>query len=198
MTTIKDIYEEEIREAFCKTESFLGETFRITTNNPNELCDYIKQIKNPFIDVVEVDGNDVIIIYHTASYLAAEDCVYKLDDFSRNESYIRHQKLKDDTIIDENKSVKWNRDEVQRLNEEVKQKIVNERHYHNLIDKAVASVIKESVNSWYMEEFTDEAISIIYSKAWEDGHSYGFSEVYSYFRDYMDMFVDACKAMKFI
>lgn len=196
--SIKELYEEKIREVLADKESILGETILLYEDNITDIAKYVSSLNNPFINRVEVDRGTLFIIFHNASYLAEKGQIQELDDFCRNETYIRPRTLKEGTIIDEEKSVRWNREEVVRRNEKNKKMSMDDRHYHNLLDNAISEVIKKSADGWYMTEFSDEAINIIYNKAWEDGHSYGFMEVYSYFSDYMEMFVDACKAMNFI
>ena len=94
-------------------------------------------------------------------------------------------------IIDENKTVKWNRDEVNRCREEYTKERYRLIHVQN---EALCSVIND-----IKEVFSDELLtyhlntkksgkeiaSIIYHKAYEDSHSYGIYDVLQKMDDYM-------------
>lgn len=95
-------------------------------------------------------------------------------------------------IIDEDKSVKWNREEIERrINvraEEVKrlQKLGNklDNLYEKTIIKALANKYKISVKE----------AGIIWRKAYEDSHSFGVKYVYDTFVELADMYEELRKA----
>lgn len=49
--------------------------------------------------------------------------------------------------------------------------------------KAIFDEARENLG----ENYSDKALGIIFSRAYEDGHSAGYNEVYEYFKDYADM-----------
>lgn len=101
-------------------------------------------------------------------------------------------------VFDENMSVKWNREEIARRNEEIKNRKARVIKLKNILESMFKeSLIKDAI---YMNDtFKDIPLSAfdpIYSKAYEDGHSYGFYEVKSYFNDEISMIEDFLLAMK--
>lgn len=89
--------------------------------------------------------------------------------------------LSPDFIIDEDKTVKWNREEVQRRNEESKLKIQNLRKEENrrfkLLQNDVTQYIVETYN------FSLKKAQYIESRCYEHYHS----EMYNYFWAIDDM-----------
>ena len=83
--------------------------------------------------------------------------------------------LKDTDIIDEDKSVKWNREQIEKENEKIK--------LHNEAIKEAKEkgprVFKDDLIATLMGEHglnADQA-SRVYRKAYEDGHSAGMHEI---------------------
>ena len=87
-------------------------------------------------------------------------------------------------VFDENKSVKWNREEVERLNNIAFTELKNEEKRRKELQKNIEHIIinliaKELINR---ELFNDMHIAIIkanklFSRAWEEKHSYGLYDV---------------------
>lgn len=195
--TYMETFMKELQKALANMNSFLGETVEVVMDGTKkELSDFAQIINIPFIKSVTTEKGKIIVEFHSASELT--DKMYDLDAYRYNEKYYRESRLKEETILDEEQSVRWNREEVARINEEIDERIKNDRHWHSLEDNAMTAIIKASANDWYMEEFSQKTIDTIFAKAWDDGHSYGYNEVYNNFRELMDMFVDACKAEGYI
>jgi len=113
-----------------------------------------------------------------------ENIVNKINNGAYNVKTKRTEKeFKENHIFDEDKSVKWNREEVIRRNE----------------------LIKNAVRPIYKDEFKEDLIEYIlgyevisnktqaeriYAKAWEDGHIYGFYNVLQELEDLMDFVED--------
>ena len=95
-------------------------------------------------------------------------------DKIQNGIYDRPKKLNlygDDHVIDENKSVKWNREEVVRRNEKIKA----EKNVA-LTDQFKEDVIEYILKNYEINNNKEIAISV-YKMAWETGHSYGLHDV---------------------
>lgn len=82
-----------------------------------------------------------------------------------------------DTVIDENKSVKWNKEEVERRNSE---SIKAREEYRNSMYEG-ESKFKEDVDSYleylYEGSLNKAQANVIVKKAWEENHSEGFLSV---------------------
>ena len=85
------------------------------------------------------------------------------------------ERFAQDHIFDEEKSVKWNREEVVRRNAiyEANKKA----HYQDGYEKE--KLFKKDLIQAIVDEndFDEKGASIIYSKAYADGHAYGYNEV---------------------
>lgn len=92
-----------------------------------------------------------------------------------------------DEVIDEEKSVRWNREEVERRNEayaaEVKALNTAYNKAHNaVIEKALKYII---ANVGY--GCTRAKAQAIWNMAWSYGHANGLSDVYSYLTELMEL-----------
>jgi hypothetical protein len=95
-------------------------------------------------------------------------------------------------IIDENKTVKWNRDEVARYREEYEKEKYRLTHARN---EALCSIIND-IKELFSDELSTyhinskksgkEIASLIYNKAYEESHSYGIYDVLQKMDDYVD------------
>lgn len=104
-----------------------------------------------------------------------DDYIAINNEISEYEKAIKN--LKKTSYIDENKSVRWNKDEIARLinDEQIKINTANKK----LLDARLSIVeyIKDCIKNDF--DLTDRAVEIIYDRAYSDGHSYGFYDVYS-------------------
>lgn len=195
--TYMEAFMKALQEALANMDSFLGETVVVKTpGSKQDLSDFSLTVEIPFIKSMVAKKDQIIVEFYSASELT--DDVYELSAYRYDEVYYRGKLIKEGTILDEDKSVRWNREEVARQNEEINTRIKNDKHWRSLEDNAMCDIIKASANDFYMQSFNKETLDIIFAKAWEDGHSSGYGDVYSTFRELIDMFVDACKAEGYI
>ena len=93
-------------------------------------------------------------------------------------------KYKEGTVLDENKSVKWNREQVaeakRKRDEEVSRLQRVRNNTINEAEREIIAAIAEDVG------ISDDKARFIYQKAWSDGHSAGIYEVFTYIYDYID------------
>lgn len=75
-------------------------------------------------------------------------------------------------------SVKWNREKVVEHNDLA---VKAEKDYYdqiNIVDKEFADMVKKEIQSEL--DVSDRVDSILYDKAWEDGHANGYHEALWY------------------
>ena len=101
--------------------------------------------------------------------------------------------LSPDTIIDEEKSVRWNREEVARRNNSRKGKLAYFTGELNKCSREIGEKIIEHLQSEF--GFTEAVARIVFDAAYESGHHAGASEVVSYARDYASMVERVLDAM---
>lgn len=195
--TYMEAFMKALQEALANMNNFLGETVIVKmSGSRQDLSDFSLTVEIPFIKSMVAKKDQITVEFYSASELTDE--IYELSAYRYDETYYRKKLIKEGTILDEDKSVRWNREEVARQNEEINTRIKNDKHWHSLEDNAMSDIIKASANDFYMQGFSKETLNIIFAKAWEDGHSSGYGDVYSSFRELIDMFVDACKAEGYI
>lgn len=100
----------------------------------------------------------------------------------RKEYMASHPLLEEGAVLDEEKSVRWNREEVIRKNNSIKGKLAAYSAKINQCDREVNQKIQEYLCSEF--GFTEAVARIIFNEAYEDGHHAGFEEVASYARSY--------------
>lgn len=95
-------------------------------------------------------------------------------------------------IIDEDKSVKWNREEVERrINvraEEVKRLQTLRNKLDNLYEKTIIKTLAKKY------KISAKEAGIIWEKAYEDSHSFAITSVYDTFLELADMYEELRKA----
>lgn len=103
-------------------------------------------------------------------------------------------KYKTGDVIDEDKSVKWNREEIERRitarNDEVKRLNTMKNTLSNLYETVL---IRELAKDYKISE---KETKIIWSKAYDDNHAYGITSVYNTFTELADMYDDLKNACK--
>lgn len=89
-------------------------------------------------------------------------------------------------IIDEDKTVRWNREEVERLQklyeDKVKKLNMEKNKRRDSLYEELYKTIKNEVGN-----ITIEDAKVIFNYAYEQGHSYGYNEVFSHLDDIMDL-----------
>ena len=101
---------------------------------------------------------------------------------------------KETDVIDEDESVKWNREEVQRLRRAFESKVEELNRYKNLISSAFEGRIIEILakdNSISVEESQK-----IWSYAYSEGHSCGIRNVISCYEEFISVYADLLKIRK--
>lgn len=97
-------------------------------------------------------------------------------------------------IIDEDKSIKWNREEVERCRAaheaEEKRLWVLRNELDSLYEKTLMKALAEEY------EISTKEASIIWAQAYADNHSFGLSSVYDRFDELSDMYRELCKITK--
>lgn len=97
-------------------------------------------------------------------------------------------KLKETDVLDEEQSVRWNKEEVKRRNLSRESKIASFTAALNQCNKDITEQIKKYIcGNWGFKEQTAE---IIYRNAYEKGHAYGYREVLIYVDENADMVND--------
>lgn len=106
-------------------------------------------------------------------------------------------RYKENDVIDENKSVKWNREEIIRLNQMHQNEVVRLNRIRNseifeldslvkaLIIDEIKYSIKNKSDAWY-----ENAAKLIFKEAYERGHSYGMYDVIMYINNYIDLIIN--------
>lgn len=96
------------------------------------------------------------------------------------------QKYKEGTVIDEEKSVRWNREEVERRNAAYAEEVATLNTKRN----KARDTLYEKIYVYIMDEVgskcTREKAKAIWDLAYENGHSYGINEC----KIYMDELID--------
>lgn len=92
--------------------------------------------------------------------------------------------LAENAVIDEEQSVRWNREEVQRRNNSRKAKLAAYKRKRNELDSLGIAEVKRRIREDY--GFTDMAVDLIFQKAYAHDHSYGLGSVYTYACDLAD------------
>lgn len=121
--------------------------------------------------------------------------VQELDEALRNGHYdtvyIRPKFLREGTIIDEEKSVRWNREEVERRNKEMKERIEENRRQRREKERQQ----DEDIIRAYANEsgLTEEQVGKIYRHAYSQYHSSGISEVIDELNELISLFIDVMK-----
>lgn len=99
--------------------------------------------------------------------------------------------LKETHVIDENKSVKWNREEVARVNAEAIAKYAEYQKTVNAMEsKMTEEIIKAYANEYGM---SIKRVEKIYSHAYSEGHSGGMYEVFNELDTMMDLFEEVLR-----
>lgn len=96
------------------------------------------------------------------------------------------------TVLDEDKSVKWNREEVERLRAVYEAEVKNrQKEFYDNVN-ALEERARELLAKEY--HFSKKETEIIWAKAYENGHSCG--DVYNTFLDLADMYEELRNANK--
>lgn len=101
---------------------------------------------------------------------------------------VRAKLLRPDTIIDEDKSVKWNREEVQRRNSEQKDiEEASRKLRMELSEKLANDIIGVFV---HQTGYSEKKVRTIYHYAYRESHSSGMYEVVQTMDELIDLFME--------
>ena len=90
--------------------------------------------------------------------------------------------LNEGAVLDEDKSVRWNREEVVRRNNSRKGKLAAYMSKINQCDRDIDQKIKDYLRSEF--GFSEAVARVVFNEAYEDGHHAGYEEVASYAHSY--------------
>lgn len=100
-------------------------------------------------------------------------------------------KYREGTVLDENMSVKWNKEQVAEANKKREEEVSRLQRVRNStineVEKEIITAIAEDVG------ISNDKARFIYQKAWSDGHSAGIYEVFTYIYDYIDFALEMLK-----
>ena len=95
-------------------------------------------------------------------------------------------------VIDEEKSVKWNREEVERRMDARTKEKKQLRALHNELNSLYEKTMIKALAKEY--KISEEEAGIIWAKAYEDDHPFGMMSVYDKFCELAEMYEELRKA----
>lgn len=104
-------------------------------------------------------------------------------DFSCKPSY---KKYKEGTIFDEEKSVRWNKEEVEKRNNLYQEEVKKLNRKKNQMYEELVNLIKQYIIQ--EANVSDERAAKIYNYLYEEYHSYGLTECINHLDDLLDLF----------
>lgn len=97
------------------------------------------------------------------------------------------KKVKPDHVFDENKSVKWNREQVEINNATYRAEVARLNTEKNKAREDVVNMIVEKIQSEMGTSFSKRKAKAIWEFAYEERHSYGFYDVHAYLFKLIDL-----------
>lgn len=94
--------------------------------------------------------------------------------------------LKDGTILDENKSVKWNREQVELSKKKFDDEITAYRRARNDIYRLAEEETYQYIQDELEKDYPLTKCAYLYQTAYEDGHAYGYQEVFNKIDELID------------
>lgn len=124
----------------------------------------------------------------------------KVENLSTKPDRTKFPKYKMNAVIDEDKSVRWNNEEIERRNAAFKKEAsrlqtVKSHEYNKVINAIVDIVTNELITSGLFknEAIAKEKAYKIYNKAYDESHSYGIYDVLVKIDDYIDFITEIMK-----
>lgn len=184
-----------IYDIMLNEENFMGKEFEIPITSKMSKSDReaIEQDIYLNIEYVELIRSNSNLFFGTFKNYSSEELIKIITE----NSYFREKLLPSNHIEDEEQSVRWNREYVEEFNKNVKERKLKHTKFINLLNDIYEDTfINESIedNSLF-KDIPKEVFKILYRKAYEDGHSYGFNEVRNYFYDELSTFEDILKVL---
>lgn len=103
-------------------------------------------------------------------------------------------RLSANTIIDENQTVVWNRAQVDKHNE-ARAAIMQERRQAEIAMEAKFAADAKAFAAGALQMHCPKILSLVYDRAYEQGHSGGYAEVLSCLQDICSFVYDILDAM---
>lgn len=184
-----------IYDIILNEENFMGKEFEIPITSKISKSDReaIEQDIYLNIEYVELIRSNSNLFFGTFKNYSSEELIKIITE----NSYFREKLLPSNHIEDEEQSVRWNREYVEEFNKNVKERKLKHTKFINLLDNIYEDTfINESIeDNSIFKDIPKEVFKILYRKAYEDGHSYGFDEVRNYFYDELSTFEDILKIL---
>lgn len=184
-----------IYDIMLNEENFMGKEFEIPITSKLSKSDReaIEQDIYLNIEYVELIRSNSNLFFGTFKNYSSEELIKIITE----NSYFREKLLPSNHIEDEEQSVRWNREYVEEFNKNVKERKLKHTKFINLLDNIYEDTfINESIeDNSIFKDIPKEVFKILYRKAYEDGHSYGFNEVRNYFYDELSTFEDILKVL---
>lgn len=102
-----------------------------------------------------------------------EELITILNDAWSLPSIPKTRPLKDGTVIDEDKSVKWNREKVEASKLAYNEELMKLRRAKHKAIRAAEAEIMEYIKDSLDKDYPEEKLRIIYNRAYDTGHSSG-------------------------
>lgn len=188
----KDLIKDKILEEGC----FNGKTFVIPLNEK-----FTKKDREEIATKVMLNENLISSIKTTTTEMTVNMVEFdsiRIDTYMKQRPKFQGTPLPSDYITDEDKSVRWNRDEVEKYNNRLKELKRKDCEFENILNHTFEEIIIDEEIA-YVEIFKGiprEIFRKIFNKAYEDGHSYGYNEVKIYFSEQISLFKDILQMMK--
>lgn len=192
-------WEDYLSNMIFKEKSFNNKIFtmsltkKISKDDREEISNILLENNETILSEIKSTSKEVI-------FICKKDLgIYEILDLIEKKTYFNEKLLPLDYITDENQSVVWNREQVERHNIRVKELKRKLNKYNQVLDTMLIDAVIEDeiqLNPIIFDGIPKEVFLKIWSKAYQDGHSCGYQEVISYFRDEMDLFEDILKIMK--
>lgn len=97
---------------------------------------------------------------------------------------VKYPIFDDNFIVDENESVKWNKEKVEEMNSKNKAKTLETIELRKKMKNEMFEDLAFAVS--FQTNFTNEQADLIVHKAWTEGHSAGIREVLFIIEDLID------------
>ena len=111
------------------------------------------------------------------------EAIYRVD----KEFYVPVKRFKDDHVFDEDKSVKWNREEVERKNSEFENAVKQLNREKNLLYTELISMINSyiTVETGVSVKKSEKIWNYLYSNY----HAYGLAECLNHLDELLELFL---------
>lgn len=126
------------------------------------------------------------------------DLIHSFDEFTLKYSFRpnkdEYPNPKVGTILDEDKSVKWNREEVERLRNRYSEKLSElNKEFHNISNTFENKIVSELARIY---NFSIEESKKIWSYACDESHSEGVIAVKNTYEEIADLYTDLLSVRK--